>query len=125
MNIMPRPGWVAISIPEEMINEIKRLIEQNPHLGYKSTSDYVAEALRRLFSKHSQLVSRFLPVKIQEDHVMIRDSLVGRDVTVRFLDGGVAHCDDCDKAECVHINYALTLPDVTTFLKRKGWKRKT
>ncbi len=121
---MPKPGWISISIPEKTVNKIKQVIEQNPHLGYTSTSSYVTDALRKLFSEHSPLVPRYLPIKITGNPAIIRDNLVGRDVTVRFPDGGVAHCDDCNAADCSHIEYALTLHDVKTFLKRKGWKRK-
>ncbi len=121
---MPKPGWISISIQEKTVNKIKQVIEQNPHLGYTSTSAYVTDALRKLFNEHSTLIPRFQHLNIKENAIMLRDNLVSRDVTIRFPDGGVAHCDDCNKAECVHIDYALTLHDVTTFLKRKGWKRK-
>lgn len=50
---MPRPGWISVSIPEKTVNKIKQIIKQNPHLGYTSTSAYVADALRRQFMEHS------------------------------------------------------------------------
>jgi Arc/MetJ-type ribon-helix-helix transcriptional regulator len=121
---MPREGWISISIPEKTINKIKKLIEQNPHLGYTSTSAYVTDALRRLFREHSSHVPRYLSVKIQENHIILRDNKLGRDVTVRFKTGGIAHCDHCDASDCEHIDYVLTLHEVTKFLKRRGWKRK-
>ncbi len=122
---MPRPGWISISIPEKTINEIKKVIKQNPHLGYTSTSAYITDALRRLFSEHSSLVPRYLPVKIQENHIILHDNKIGRDVAVHFKTGGIAHCDHCEVTDCEHIKYALSLHKVTESLKRRGWKRKT
>lgn len=122
---MPREGWISISVPEKTINEIKKVIEQNPHLGYKSTSAYITDALRKLFSEHSSLVPRFLPIKVTGNPTMLRDNKLGRDVAVHFKNGGVAHCGECDVADCEHINYALTLHKVTEFLKHRGWKHKT
>ena len=122
---MPREGWISISIPEEMINEIKKMIEQNPHLGYTTISAYVTAALKRLFMEHSTLVPRFLSAKIQEEQIILLDNKIGQDVAVSFETGGVAHCKYCDAADCEHIHYALTLQEVQEFLKRKGWERKT
>ncbi len=126
MNIMPRPGWISISIPEKTINKIKKVIEQNPHLGYKSTSSYITDALRKLFSEHTTLIPRFrhININIKGNSIILRDNLVGRDVDIHFPTGGAAHCDDCGSAACVHIDYALSMHDVTEWLKRRGWKRK-
>lgn len=43
---MPREGWISISLPEEMVNRIKRIIEKKPELGYKSVSDFTVSAVR-------------------------------------------------------------------------------
>ena len=122
---MPRPGWISISVPEKTIDKIKKVIEQNPHLGYTSTSAYITDALRRLFSEHSTLVPRFQLVKFTGNPAILRDNLISRDVTVHFKTEGVAHCDHCNAESCEHIDYALSLHQVTGSLKRRGWKRKT
>ena len=45
---MPRRNWKQVSIPKEMYDEIKRLIEEHPELGYRSVSAFVATACREL-----------------------------------------------------------------------------
>ncbi len=48
---MPRKGWV--SVPEVMVEKVKRVIRERPDLGYKSTSGYVADAVRRLLKEYN------------------------------------------------------------------------
>lgn len=40
------PKWKTISLPEEMLTEIRQFIEQNPELGYSSISEFVTSAIR-------------------------------------------------------------------------------
>lgn len=43
---MPAPGWKSISLPEEMLEKIERIIEQYPDLGYRSKADFISAAIR-------------------------------------------------------------------------------
>ena len=49
--------YEKISIPKEMINEIKRIIETDKKLGFVSLQEFVKEAVRRniLFYSNIQL----------------------------------------------------------------------
>jgi len=38
--------WKTVSLPKEMLNEIKKFIEENPEYGYASVSDFVTTAIR-------------------------------------------------------------------------------
>ena len=40
------PEWKTISLPKEMLNEIKKFIEDHPEYGYSSVSDFVTTAIR-------------------------------------------------------------------------------
>ena len=40
------PNWKTISLPEEMLIEIEKFIEENPEYGYSSVSAFVATAIR-------------------------------------------------------------------------------
>jgi hypothetical protein len=122
---MPREGWVSISIPEEMVDKIKELIERRPDLGYSSISAFATDALRRLFSEYSSVVPRFVHVNTYEDHAVVRDNKIGKEVIIYFRNGGVAYCDYCESTKCEHIDYALTLPEVMEPLEQRGWKSKT
>lgn len=43
---MPEQKWKYVNIPEAMWDEIQKLIEARPQLGYKSVADFVASAVR-------------------------------------------------------------------------------
>lgn len=47
---MPARGFISISIPEEMVKEIDKLVE-NRRYGYTSRADVVADAVRRLMAE--------------------------------------------------------------------------
>jgi len=38
--------WKYVNIPEAMWTAIQKLIDEQPHLGYKSVADFVASAVR-------------------------------------------------------------------------------
>lgn len=44
---MPRKGYTSISLPDEMIVEIDKKI-QNKKLGYSSRADLIKDAIRRI-----------------------------------------------------------------------------
>ena len=48
---MGRKDWKQVSIPREMYDEVKRLIEEHPELGYRSVSAFVAHAVRELIKE--------------------------------------------------------------------------
>ena len=43
---MPEQKWKYVNIPEAMWIAIQKLIDEQPHLGYKSVADFVASAVR-------------------------------------------------------------------------------
>jgi metal-responsive CopG/Arc/MetJ family transcriptional regulator len=47
---LPRKGYTSISIPDEMIKEIDKLVAQKRH-GYSSRPDVIADAVRRLMKE--------------------------------------------------------------------------
>jgi len=44
---MPRAVYKTISIPEEMFNEIVRVIKVRPDLGYQTVTEFIKDAIRR------------------------------------------------------------------------------
>jgi metal-responsive CopG/Arc/MetJ family transcriptional regulator len=44
---LPRKGYTSISIPDDMVKEIDRIVNQKKH-GYSSRADLIADAVRRL-----------------------------------------------------------------------------
>mgnify|MGYP000586632945 FL=1 len=44
---MPRAVYKTISIPEEMFNEIERVIKVRQDLGYQTVTEFIKDAIRR------------------------------------------------------------------------------
>jgi len=38
----------TVKLPKELLNEIEKLIESHPELGYVSTSEFIKECVRKL-----------------------------------------------------------------------------
>ena len=43
---MPAKGYKSVSLPEDMLDSIEKLIKNNKELGYSSVSEFVKEAVR-------------------------------------------------------------------------------
>ena len=114
---MPQPGWKSISLPEEMVEEIARIIRERPELGYKSVSSFVIAAIRRLIEETKPTLEHF---NVYEDHVTIIDHKRRRLVNVYFRNGRI-YCELCQETECPHTQYALNIPKIQEALREKGW----
>jgi len=114
---MPKPGWKSISLPEEMVEEIDRVIQQRPELGYKSVGSFVTSAVRRMIEETGPALEHF---NVYEDHVTVIDRRRRTLVNVYFRNGNV-YCDVCEEKDCEHVQYALSIPKVEQALREKGW----
>lgn len=114
---MPQPGWKSISLPEEMVEEIARIIRERPELGYKSVSSFVIAAIRRLIEETKPTLEHF---NVYDDHVTIIDHKRRRLVNVYFRNGRI-YCELCQETECPHTQYALNIPKIQEALREKGW----
>lgn len=45
------PGYRSVKLPHELIEEVKRLIDDHKELGYMSHSEFVKDATRRRLEK--------------------------------------------------------------------------
>jgi hypothetical protein len=43
---MPEQKRKYVNIPEAMWNNVQKILEEQPHLGFKSVADFVASAVR-------------------------------------------------------------------------------
>ena len=48
---MPKGKYKGVSLPEEMIKEVMRIIEEHPELGYSSVADFIKDAVREKILK--------------------------------------------------------------------------
>jgi len=44
---MPRKGYKSISIPEDLVKEIERIINKHRRLGYRTVAEFITDAIRR------------------------------------------------------------------------------
>ena len=51
---MPKDKYKGVSLPKEMVEEIEKIIRDNPELGYTSIADFVKEAVRDKLLKLKQ-----------------------------------------------------------------------
>jgi Arc/MetJ-type ribon-helix-helix transcriptional regulator len=120
---LPREGWTSVSLRQELIEEIDRLVESETgkKQGFNSRTDVVTRAILDLIEKTRQ----FEHLNMMDDHVKVVDYTLKRTASVYFKDGGLVHCDLCNASQCEHIDYALAQPDILKALEQHDWKRKT
>lgn len=64
--------------------------------------------------------SRFEHFNVYEDHATLFDNKTKRIVNVYFRNKE-PYCEHCEKFDCEHIRFALTLPQVVNPLRERGW----
>ena len=113
---MPQKGWKSVSLPEEMISEIERIIRDHPELGFKTVGSFVTGAVRKMIDEYGPRLEHF---NVYEDHVTIIDRSRKAIVNVYFRNK--PWCDLCEEHDCEHIRYALGIPKVIEILRKHGW----
>ena len=119
---MPRKGWTSITLTNEMIEDLDKIIKSDlgKRYGFKSRADFVTRACRRYLD---EVNPPYKHINMMDDNVKICDFDRDRIATIYFKNPGGAHCDLCDADDCKHIDYALAQPDVQKALEKHGWER--
>lgn len=47
-----------IKVPEDMVDDIKKIMENHPEFGYRNPSEFVIEATRKQLIKLKELISK-------------------------------------------------------------------
>lgn len=125
---MPKPGFKGITISEEVYNKIELLMEKvRDKAGYRkfrSVTHFVEDAVMRVYEKELVPLEHF---NLGEDGVKILDRSLGNKhsrgkvVDVYFKPDKVM-CDYCGSSDCKHVKFALSLPQVQSIIRKKGWK---
>jgi hypothetical protein len=134
---MPTGKYRGISFPRELVDKIEEYIKTHPEMGYKSLADFVTDSIRekcdqlKILTPAPQLPTQALPpiehFNIDESGVRILDRTLanhvskGRIIDVYFKPDKV-WCEYCESAECYHVKFALSIPEVQRILSKKGWK---
>ena len=124
---MPRPGYTTITISQDFLNKITRLIDKlNEEAGYRryrSVSHFVEETIVQFHARQLVPLEHF---NLSDEGVRVLDRTLGnkrsrgRIIDVFFKDAKV-WCDHCESADCKHVKFALSLPEVQKIIRKKGW----
>ena len=60
------PEYRSVKLPNELIEEIKRIIAEHKELGYMSHSEFIKDATRRRLEVINEKLSNVVPSKINE-----------------------------------------------------------
>lgn len=127
---MPKPGFKSITVSEAVYDRFHDAYtnskEDLSRKGVKSFSGYVSYMLEEqmlkdeTFAKHAP---RIKSISVESDCVILRDNVSGRIIEVAIRGGELA-CQHCEKGDCVHVGFVLSMPDVYDMLESKGAKRR-
>lgn len=89
--------------------------------GLKSRSDVAILAFREFLEGESMYAPKPIMkyLNTYEDHVKIWDNRLGRVASVYFKEDKVL-CDICKSDKCIHVGFALSIPEVIIALKSHG-----
>src|SRR5918993_3489987 len=79
-----------------------------------STKDYIHTCLWRQF-RGDKFLQSYTPslskIVYEDDTLFIRDAKLGKTAEI-YLRNRVVYCNVCECKDCVHIHYALALPEI-------------
>lgn len=113
--------WISVQLPSDLVSEVKEAIKERPELGYSSFAEFVKDSVRSRLSTLRNSRPRLEHLNLYENHVKILDNLRDRMASVYFNGDGFVFCDLCGSNDCVHIEFALDLPEVQKALKERKW----
>ncbi len=124
----------AANLQQELANTIEEYIKTHPEMGYLDMDDFVRDAVRDKFDRLNNVQSKpTLPMlehfNLNETGVKILDRSLaegtsnGRVVDVLFKPDKV-WCDYCQEEDCIHVKFALSLPEAQQILRRQELKIK-
>ena len=119
---MSEESHVTIKIPKDLVDEMDRLKGRH---GFRSRGEIAKEAIRKLiFNYKGRYAEPTLEhYNLNEQGVRVLDRSINRIVDVFFKPEGI-WCDDCEEGDCIHIQFALSVPKIQTVIRKKredGW----
>lgn len=63
---MPAKGYESVNLPTGLYRRVRGLIEERGDLGYRSTTEFVAESVRRRVERIEDVMSRKLLAEASE-----------------------------------------------------------
>ncbi|MFQ5711740.1 MAG: hypothetical protein ACE5GD_08170 [Candidatus Geothermarchaeales archaeon] len=123
---MPKPeGYTTLNVKRETYERLRKVFKSEAEklegYGIKTYDDFLNFALTQLLELPPPPPPRMEHVNTHDNYVSIRDNELGRTIDVYFH-GGVPGCGYCEKRDCIHVGFALGIPEVQQALSRHGAK---
>ncbi len=127
---MPKEGFKSITVSDYIYDRFQEVYNGNKEAlatkGVRSLSGYVSYMLEEAMNR-DETFARYAPkiesISVEDDRVILKDNLQNRIVEI-VLQKGELHCFLCDAADCIHVGYVYSMPDVYTALDAKGMGRR-
>lgn len=108
---------ITVEIFKETYEVMKSIAEKRRW----NTKDYINTVLRESIERDRflQTYAPFLfKVGFEGNTLFIKDSKIGKTAEI-FLRDRALYCNVCESKDCVHIHYALVLPEVVKLYLKK------
>ena len=127
---MPKEGFKSITVSDYIYDRFQEVYNGNKEAlatkGVRSLSGYVSYMLEEAMNR-DETFARYAPkiesISVEDDRVILKDNLKNRIVEI-VLQKGELHCFLCDAADCIHVGYVYSMPDVYAALDAKGLGRR-
>jgi hypothetical protein len=119
-----RPNWDKVNVPKPMSELVEKYLQTDiaKQRGLKNKSDVATEGIKMLLERDGMYTQRprFQHLNMYEDHVKVIDNDMGRIASIYFKHRKI-FCDICETNECIHIDFAITIPEAVKILNEKGF----
>jgi len=117
--------YTKLSLNKELLDKIQQFIDEYPEKGYRNITHFVEDSVRHRADELQvfELTPRFKHINTYEDHATIEDKKAGI-IDIYPKEDGTLYCEHCDKTNCEHVKFALTVPKIMKPLENRGWKHK-
>ena len=119
---MPQEGQKTITMSGKRLERLEQEFQQNKsrQLG-SSFSAFIADAAlieleRRKLINQAAYISL---IAINDNVIILKDVNEGSFAEV-YLRDRILKCDTCKKNDCIHVGFALALPEIRKFLLTSG-----
>ncbi|HZE79235.1 MAG TPA: hypothetical protein VE089_11875 [Nitrososphaeraceae archaeon] len=123
---MPKPGFKSITVSENVYNRFFEIYEKNRKdlelRGITSFSGYFTSMMEEMtiryevFAKNAPFMEK---VDIDHNRVVVKDNKRNRIAEVLLKDGQL-QCLLDKRADCVHVGFVYSLPDLYRILNNKN-----
>ncbi|NIO20998.1 MAG: hypothetical protein GTN76_09720 [Candidatus Aenigmarchaeota archaeon] len=109
---------VRLSIEGDLFKRLERLKQYYQIEEYTEMVRFcITDAYKKIEHR-----PRFEHVNTYDNHVKILDNQMNRIAEVYFKTNDKSWCSLCNSHDCVHIEYAWTLPKIAKILREHGFK---